>query len=122
LTDREEESMSISLPVRKSAISSVESGLARINISHMDMFGDLEHPMAVLTNEKKRVVVKIVADRLAPANCITLRARDMDDLEVEEGDQVTLEPYSKLTSELKESWKKFIKRFKKKDEEEEGDD
>jgi hypothetical protein len=121
MTDNDEESMKISLPVRKSAVSSVESGLARINKSHMDMFGEEEHPMAVLSNEKKKVVVKIVADRLAPDNYITLRSKDMEHLDVEEGDMVVLEPYSKLTSELKSSWKKFMGRFKKKEEEEEGD-
>ncbi len=123
MTEKEEENMSISLPVRKSAISSIESGLARINISQMDMFQGNEHPMAVLSREKKRVVVKIVSDRLAPEGYVTIRAKDMEDLDVKEGEEVVLQPYSNLTSDLKSSWKKFINRFKKNDvEEEEGDD
>lgn len=115
--------MSISLPVRKSAISSIESGLVRINISHMEMYEGNEHPIAVLSREKKRIVVKIVSDRLAPEGYITLRAKDMEHLDVKEGEEVVLQPYSDLTSDLKSSWQKFIKRFKKSDEEEEeGDD
>ncbi len=113
-----DEEMKVSLPVRMSAISSVESGLARIHISHMDMFGDQDHPMAVISKDKTRVVVKIVADRLAPEGFITLRNKDMESLGVKEGDIVDLGPYSKLTDELKVSWNKFKDRFKKKDHEE----
>ena len=113
-----DENMKVSLPVRMSAISSVESGLARIHISHMEMFEGHEHPMAVISKDKKRVVVKIVADRLALEGFITLRNKDMESLGIKESDVVDLEPYSKLTDELKVSWNKFKDRFKKKDEEE----
>ena len=113
--------MQVSLPVRQSSISSVESGIARIHDSHMDMFEGDEHPMGVISHEKNRIVVKIVADRLAPEGYITLRSKDIEDLEVEEGEEVILEPYSKMTEDLKASWKKFTSRFKK-DEETEGDE
>ena len=42
----------------------------------------------------------------------------MEDLDVEEGDVIDIEPYHKLTDELKERWDKFISRFKKSDEDE----
>lgn len=120
LSENEEEGIKVSMPVRKSSISSVEGGIARIHTSHMDMFEDDEHPMGVISHEKKSIVVKIVSDRLAPKGHITLRSGDIEELDVDEGEEVTLEPYSKLTDELKSSWKKFTSRFKK--EEEEGDE
>ena len=110
-----DENMKISLPVRMSAISSVESGLARLHISHIEMFEGNEHPMAVISKDKKRIVVKIVADRFAPEGYITLRNKDMDSLGIREGDIIDLEPYSKLTDELKVSWNKLKDRFKKND-------
>jgi hypothetical protein len=119
--ESEEEEIQVSLPVRQSSISSVESGIARIHESHMDMFEGDEHPMGVISHEKNSIVVKIVGDRLAPEGFITLRSKDMDDLEVDEGEEVTIEPYSKMTDELKASWKKFKSRFKK-DEDTEGDE
>jgi hypothetical protein len=116
-----DEEVVLKLPVRKSKISSVEGGIARIHSSHMDVFDeeDEEH-MVVLKFGKKDLVVKIVSDRLAPTDTITLRSGDMESLEVKEGDIIEIEPYHKLTDELKEKWDKFISRFKRKDEEEEG--
>jgi hypothetical protein len=116
-----EEGIHVSLPVKMSAIHSVERGLARIHLSHMDMFEGEEHPMAVLTNGKKSVVVKIVSDRLAPTGYITLRSKDMEALDVKDGEEVQLSPYSTLTEDLKSSWRKFKERHRKKEEEEEGD-
>lgn len=111
----------LKLPVRKSKISSVEGGIARIHSSHMEVFEEEdEDHMVVLKHGKKDLVVRIVSDRLAPRDTITLRSGDMEDLDVTEGDIVDVEPYHKLTDELKEKWNKFISRFKKKDEEEGG--
>jgi hypothetical protein len=117
-----DEDVVLRLPVRKSRISSVEGGIARIHSSHMDIFEEEEEHRVVLKHEKKDIVVILVSDRLAPKDTITLRGGDMEDLEIEEGDLVEIEPYHKLTDELKETWDKFISRFKRKDEEEEGGD
>lgn len=117
MADENEEELIISLPVRKSAISSVESGIARLNSSHMEMFEAVEEPMALISGEKKSIVVRIVSDRLAPEGVITLRNKDMETLDVEEGDMVDISPYSKLSDELTVSWKKFISKFKRKKEE-----
>lgn len=116
-----DEDVVLRLPVRKSKISSVESGIARLHSSHMDVFEEEnEGQMVVLRHDKKDLVVKIVSDRLAPKDTITLRSGDMEKLDVREGDTIEVEPYHKLTDELKERWNKFISRFKRKDEEEEG--
>ncbi len=117
-----DEDVVLRLPVRKSRISSVEGGIARIHSSHMDIFEDDEEHRVVLKHEKKDIVVVLVSDRLAPKDTITLRGGDMEDLKIEEGDLVEIEPYHKLTDELKETWDKFISRFKRNDEEEEGGD
>jgi hypothetical protein len=111
----------LKLPVRKSKISSVEGGIARLHSSHMEMFEDDEEHRVVLKHEKKDIVVILVSDNIAPKGVITLRSGDMEDLGIEEGDIVEIEPYHKLTDELKETWEKFISRFKKKEEEEGGD-
>lgn len=87
----------------------------------MDMFPEEESPMAVISNEKKKVVVKIVSDRLAPINFITLREKDINDLDISEGEEVDIEPYHKLTEDLKVRWQSFKARFKK-DEDEGGED
>ena len=116
-----DEEVVLKLPVRKSKIFSVEGGIARIHSSHMDVFDeDDEDHMVVLKHGTKDLVVRIVSDRLAPKETITLRSGDMEHLEVKEGDIVEVGPYHKLTDELKDKWEKFISRFKRKDEEDEG--
>lgn len=112
----------LTLKVKKSAISSVESGVARMHSSHLDCFeAEEEHEMVVIRNDKKTIVVKLVSDRLAPMDMIILREGDMEDLKIKEGDEVSIEPYHKLTDEIKGKWDKFVSRFKK-DEDEDQDD
>ena len=122
MENERDEEVIISLPVKKSKISSVEGGIARLHSSHMEMFEEEEKHMVILKHGKKDKVVHIVSDRLAQKNVIILRSGDMEDLDVEEGDMVDIEPYHKLTDELKDTWNKFVSRFRKKEqEEEEGD-
>ncbi|MGA1819421.1 MAG: hypothetical protein ACMUHU_00265 [Thermoplasmatota archaeon] len=118
-----DEDVIISLPVKKSRISSVDAGIARLHTSHMDMFEDDGSHMVVVRYGKKDKVVRLVSDRLAPKNVIILRQGDMEDLDVDEGDTVDIEPFHKLKDELKDTWKKFASRFRKKneDQEEKGD-
>lgn len=122
MTDDIDEDVVLRLPVRKSKISSVEGGIARVHSSHMDIFEDDEEHRVVLKHGKKDIVVILVSDRLAPKDSITLRSGDMEDLDIDEGEMIDIEPYHKLTDELKETWNKFIAKFKRKDEEEEGGD
>jgi len=123
LEHEKDEDVIISLPVKKSRISSVDGGIARLHSSHMEMFEEDESHMVVVRYGKKDKVVHLVSDRFAEKNVIILRPGDMEDLEVDEGDMVDIEPYHKLKDELKETWQKFASRFKRKDEdeEEEGD-
>ncbi|MGA1792445.1 MAG: hypothetical protein ACMUHM_00685 [Thermoplasmatota archaeon] len=119
MEQEKDEEVIISLPVKKSSISSVDGGIARLHTSHMDMFEDEESHMVIVRYGKKDKVVRLVSDRFAPKNVIILRQGDMEDLEVDEGDAVDIEPYHKLKDELKETWEKFASRFRKKDEDEE---
>lgn len=122
MVNEKDEEVKISLPVRRSKISSVEEGIARLHSSHMEMFNEQETSMVLIRNGKKHSVVKIVGDRFAPENMIILRAGDMEHLDIDEGDMVDIEPYHKLTGELKEKWQKFVSRFKSNEKEEkEGD-
>jgi len=114
-----DEEVAVTLPVHKSAISSVDKGIARLHSSHMDMFEEDEDRMVLLKNGKKKIVVKLVSDRFARKDMIILRSGDMDDLDVKEGDLVKIEPYHKMTDEIKESWKMFVKKFKREEEDEE---
>jgi hypothetical protein len=117
--ENQDEEHFATLKVQKSAVGSVDSGVARIHKSHLDCFEQDEIEMVELRAGKKHKVVKLVSDRLATKNRVILREGDMEDLEVDEGDEVELHPYHKLSEDLKESWKKFRNKFRHKEEEEE---
>ena len=118
----DEEEHSVTLKVKKSAVSSIDSGVARIHKSHMDVFEDDEIEMVELRAGKKHKVVKLVADRLAKKGHVILREGDMEDLEVEDGDEVELHPYHKLSDDLKERWRKFKEKFRRDKEEDEEEE
>ncbi|MBN1390188.1 MAG: hypothetical protein JXA22_06060 [Candidatus Thermoplasmatota archaeon] len=107
------------LKVHKSAISSIGSGVARINQSYLDCFEDHKIEMVELRAGKKHKVVKLVSDRFAKKGHVVLREGDMEDLEVKEGDEIELHPYKKLSQDMKENWQKFKDRFHRKPEEDE---
>ncbi|MBN1390109.1 MAG: hypothetical protein JXA22_05650 [Candidatus Thermoplasmatota archaeon] len=109
----EKEDVNISLPVRRSRISSVEGGIARLHHSHLDMFRDEEMRTAVIRHGKKHCVVKLVGDEIAPTDVIILRSGDMKHLGIDEGDVVEVEPYHEMTGELRETWQKFVSRFER---------
>jgi len=117
--DCKEDEFEIELKVKKSAIRSVEGGIARINSKYLKDCEE-ELRMVVVATEKKNKVLKLVDDRLAPDGTIVLREGDMDDLKLEEGDMVRITPYKKLGAEIKGSWKKLKSRFKK--DKEKGDE
>mgnify|MGYP005872175049 CR=1 FL=1 len=72
----------LKLKVKTSAVSSGESGVARMHSSHLDCFDDeVEHEMVVLKSEENTKVVKLVSDKLAPINTITLREGDQGQME-----------------------------------------
>ena len=119
----EDESNSVILKVHLSKVDSFDSGIARINSSHMDDFEKDEIEMVELKAGNKQKVVKLVSDRFAKIGHVVLREGDMEDLEIKDGDDVEIRPYHSFSEDLKESWKKFKDRFRDHDEndkEEEG--
>ncbi|MDG6225412.1 MAG: hypothetical protein QCI82_07855 [Candidatus Thermoplasmatota archaeon] len=117
---------------RKSALKG-QSGYARI---HSDVFAamDLEEKdMVELVNaEDKAILVDVSHDKLIPATDVRLGEKDMEKLEVKDGDAVTIRYHKTVgdsVDEMKEKAKekatelkeKVAKKFKK-DEEEKGDD
>ena len=116
----EDEEHFVTLKVHRSAVSSIDSGVARVNTSHLDCFENDEIEMVELRAGKKHKVVKLVSDKLARKGYVVLRKGDMEDLEVDEEDEVEIHLYHTLKEDLKESWQKFKERIRRhKDEEEE---
>jgi hypothetical protein len=111
----------VTLKVQKSAIGSIDSGIARINSTYLKSFEKEEIGMVELRAGKKKKVVRLSSDRLVPRGKVVLREGDIEDLEVDEGDEIEIHPYHKLTDDLKEKWEKFKNRLKKKKDEEEED-
>jgi hypothetical protein len=119
----ENEDHSVTLKVHKSGISSIDSGVARIHSSYMDVFDQDELEMIEIRAGKKHKVVKLVSDRLAKKNYVILREGDMEDLEIEDGDEVELHPYQTFSEDLKEGWQKFKEKFRRhKDEDDEEEE
>jgi hypothetical protein len=112
-----EEEHFVKLNVAKSAITSMESGIARIHDSHLKGFEEGEIDLVEIRAGKKKKVVKLVSDRLARKNLIVLRDGDIEALKVREGDEVEIHPYHTMSDDLKGSWKRFRERFKRKDDE-----
>ena len=112
----------MTLKVQKSAITSIDSGVARINSGHLDVFEKDEIEMIELRAGKKHKVVKLVSDRLADKDHVVLREGDMEDLEIEDGDEVELHPYHTFSEDLKESWQKFKEKFRRHKEEDEEEE
>jgi hypothetical protein len=113
-----EEEHFVTLKVQKSAIGSIDSGIARINSTYLKSFDEEDIDMVELRAGKKKKVVRLTSDRLVPRGKVVLREGDMDDLEVENGEEIEIHPYHKLSDELKEKWAKFKDRLRRKDDEE----
>lgn len=114
-----DETRYLTLKVIKSAIDSVDSGVARIHTSHLGIFENNDIHLVEIKSEKKQKVVRLVSDRFAKKDHVVLREGDMEDLEVEEGDEVGIHPYKNLSEDVKENWRKLKDRFRSKKEEEE---
>jgi hypothetical protein len=107
----------VTLKVGKSAITSMDSGIARIHDSYMKDFIDSEMKLVELHAGKKKKVVKLVSDRLVEKNTVILRNGDMDDLNVHEGSEIELHPHHTMGEDMRASWRKFTERWKGKKEE-----
>lgn len=119
MEENETEEQFVTLKVAASAISSIDSGVARIHESYLNDFEEGEMDLVELRANEKKKVVKLVADKLAKKNVVVLREGDMEFLEVKEDDDVEIHPYHTLGEDLKASWKKFRDRLTGKHEEEE---
>lgn len=121
--ENEEMEFAIKIKAKKSQISSVDSGIARIHESYVMDIEDEELKTVMLRNEDNKVAVKLVSDSRAPKNHIILREGDMEDLEVEDGDEIMITPYTNLGDDIKGQWNKLKEKIKKskEEEEEEGD-
>ena len=115
----EDSEFSIELKVKKSALSSIGSGIGRINSSYLEGINKDEFKMVSLERGKKKIAVKLVSDKLADEGCIILREGDMDSLKANEGDLVEITPFKTLGEDFKMTWEKFINKFKKDEKEEE---
>ncbi len=112
----------VTLKVISSSIDSVDSGVARINSSHLSCFGEEVPKMVTISSGKKKNVVNLVSDNLAKKGRVILREQDMKDLKVNEGDEITISPYTTLSEDMKVSWNKFKDKLKKHKEEDEEED
>jgi hypothetical protein len=108
---------SVILKVHQSRVGSFDSGIARINSSHMDSIGQDELEMVELRAGKKHKVVKLVSDSHAKKGRVILREGDMKDLGIKNGDDVELHPYHTFSEDMKGRWKKFQDKFRRHDEE-----
>ena len=120
--ENDSEEHQVTLKVMGSSIGSVDSGVARINSSHLSSFGEEVPKMVTVSSGKKKKVVNLVSDRLAKKGRVILREQDMKDLKVSEGDEITISPYTSLSEDMKVSWNKFKDKLKKHKEEDEEED
>jgi hypothetical protein len=117
--DEANEEEGITFKVKKSKIGSVDSGIARIHSSYLEDIELSDEHLVSIKSEEGGITAKLVSDRLAEKGFIVLRSADIDDLKVDEGSEVTLEPYVTVKDEMKDLWEKFKARFKSDDDEEE---
>ena len=90
MTDEKEMEQGIYLIVKRSPISG--SGIARVNISILQLPEFTEGKVVLVENEGNKKVLRIVGDNMMSKGRISLRQKDMDRLKVKEGDKVRLLP------------------------------
>jgi hypothetical protein len=98
-----EEFPGIELKVKKSPISG--SGIARVHITIIELPEFSEGKVVSVETEKVKRVLRLVADKMMDKGRISLRARDMDKLDVKEGDKVILKPVKSVGKRIGERLK-----------------
>jgi hypothetical protein len=98
MTDEKEMGKGIYLIVRRSPISG--SGIARVNISILQLPEFTEGKVVLVENEKNNRVLRIVGDSRMKKGEISLRQKDMNRLKVKEGDKVKLLPVKGMSDHL----------------------
>lgn len=107
-----DEENGVSMNVFPSSISSVDSGIARINEEHIKELGNEEHHLVRIRSEKTTITSKLFGDKLVPEGQVVLREGDMKELDVEQGDMVILLPYTTIKEEISSSWDNFTRKVK----------
>ncbi|MGM0405931.1 MAG: hypothetical protein ACQEQM_07310 [Thermoplasmatota archaeon] len=98
--DETEKTLGVKLKVKKSSVRF--EGSIRVHDSILEKLGCDEKDQIVLMNdEEKKILNTIYADELVAKDTVILRAEAMDDLDVKEGDEVTLQVNKKIIEELK---------------------
>lgn len=120
--EKETEEFDIVLKVRKSMISSVEKGIARVNSSFAEILGEEKHRTVTLAHGKKNIAVRLVADRFVPEGYIVLREGDMVNLDVAADSEIEIKPYHTLGEDIRANWIKLKEKVRKKDADMEGED
>jgi hypothetical protein len=110
---------SISLKVAMSKIGAVDHGIARINSKYLKDADLGDKNLVTLRSEDSSVTVRLVSDEIANEGVVSLREGDMEKLDVKEGDNIQMEPYTTVLEDTKEMWGRIKERFKKEEKEEE---
>jgi hypothetical protein len=98
---REEPEEGVRLRIKRSPISG--SGIARVHTSVLKM-GDFEEGKAVeVSLEDRKRIMRLVADDRMDRGRISLRQKDMDKLNAEEGSEVILNPISGMGQRITKS-------------------
>jgi formylmethanofuran dehydrogenase subunit D len=110
--EEKDEEYAIEMKVVPSRISSVDSGIARINEMHLKELGNEEHHLIRIRSEKTTITSKLFGDKLVPEGQIVLREGDMEDLGVNNGDEVELLPYTTIKEDISTSWQNFKQKIR----------
>jgi formylmethanofuran dehydrogenase subunit D len=100
-----------------------QSGYARI---HTEVYNQLEieekDRIEVVNDEGKAILVKVNHDTIIPRNEVRLGPKDLEKLEISEGDEVGLKAHKTVGDTLREKKDKIVDKIKKRDEKKQGDE
>ena len=101
-----EEMPSVKLKVKESSVRF--EGSMRVHDSILEKLGCEEKDQVVLMNdEEKQILNTIYADELVAKDTVILRTEAMEDLDVKEGDEVTLQVNKEILKDMKDKAGKF---------------
>lgn len=118
--EEKQEDEGITFVVKESKIGSVDSGIARINSGYLKDIDLGEEHLVSIKSAEGEITVKLVSDKMAEKKKIVLRSADIEKLEVEEGSEVSLMPYTTVKEDMKDLWEKIKERFRSEEDEEEA--
>lgn len=111
--DETETNPEVKLKVKKSSVKF--EGSMRVHESILEKLGCEEKDQVVLMKDDgKKILNTIFADELVEKDTVILRTETMEDLDVEEGDEVTLQVNKKIIEDLKDTAGDFKEDVKEK--------